>query len=115
MGIDMSFFDLVKSMRADKSEFQKKMGQRPVAIEGLASDIPKMALMFNKTDIRKSEIHSANCHGTARVMAKLASIMANKGKRDSPDGDDLMSEHTWNEMHEGEKLSTDANMIGFTD
>ena len=112
--IDMNFFDLVKSMRADKSEFQKKMGQRPVAIEGLTSDIPKMALMFNRTDIRKSEIPSANCHGTARGMAKLASIMANKGKRCSQDGNDLMSENTWNEMHEGEKLSTDANMIGLS-
>ena len=82
----------------------------------LSPDIGKMALAFNKPELQRVEIPSANCHGSARGMAKLASIMANLGKYpssgDNKDEKSLMSHETWKKMHEGEKLSVDANLIG---
>ena len=116
--IDMNIFDLVKMMRAEKSEYLKLMAKNKISMEELplSPDIGKMALAFNKPELQRVEIPSANCHGSARGMAKLASIMANLGKYpssgDNKDEKSLMSHETWKKMHEGEKLSVDANLIG---
>ena len=114
----MNIFDLVKMMRAEKSEYLKLMAKNKISMEELpqSPDIGKMALAFNKPELQRVEIPSANCHGSARGMAKLASVMANLGKYpssgDNKDEKSLMSNETWKKMHEGEKLSVDANLIG---
>ena len=77
-----------------------------------------MAVGFNEVEVRKGEMPSANCHGSARGMAELAAAMANKGKRisngDGEVDDDkttrLMSEDTWNKMHGADKVAVDAFM-----
>ena len=105
-------------MRAEKSEYLKLMAKNKISMEELplSPDIGKMALAFNKPELQRVEIPSANCHGSARGMAKLASVMANLGKYpssgDNKDEKSLMSNETWKKMHEGEKLSVDANLIG---
>ena len=48
--------------------------------------------IFTTPDFVRAEIPSSNCRANARGMAKLASIMANKGHG-------LMSEDAWREMH----------------
>ena len=113
------FFDLVKMIRAEKSEYVKLMIKtNKIDLEELpyTPDIGKMALAFNKPEIQQIEMPSGNCHGSARGMAKLASIMANYGKCDKSDEKDdekfLMSNETWEKMHDNEKLSVDANMFG---
>ena len=48
-------------------------------------------------------------------MAELAAIMANKGKRLAKNAglmSDLMSEDTWNKMHNFEKVARDASLPG---
>ena len=49
------------------------------------------------------EMPSANMHANARGLAKLASIMANKGQT-------LMSEETWSVMHANSKTAMDAEL-----
>ena len=109
-------------LTADKTEYQKLMATMQPTLEGLPQkfDIIKTALKFNEPGVRKGEILSANCHGSGRGMAKLASIMANEGKYNpekESEGEkeiNLMSQDTWKKMHDIEKLSLDANMIGMS-
>ena len=118
----MTIFKLGKTMSQKKTEFQKLMEKNVPAFESMPKkfDANKMAVAFNNIEVRKGEMPSANCHGSARGMAKLAAIMANKGKRlSSDDGEEdinktssLMSEETWNKMHGGEKVAVDAFMPG---
>jgi len=55
---------------------------------------------FNENPIRKGETISAACQASARGLAKLAQLMANKG---SLNGQHLMSEEAWEEMHSESK------------
>ena len=83
-------------------------------------DVIKLGLKFNESEVQKGEIPSANMHGSAKGMAKIASIMANKGKyypekqSDGVKEGNMISEDTWKKMHEGEKLSVDSNMLGMS-
>ena len=100
-----------------KTEFSKIMEKNKPALEGMSQklDLLKLGDVFNESEVRKGEILSANCHGTARGMAELAAIMANKGKRLAKNSDlvsDLMSEDTWNKMHSSAKVATDAGFPG---
>ena len=114
----MDIFGLVKLImmtQTGKSEFQKVDAKKKPEIKGMSTINPaSMADVFNQKDARRGEAPSANCHGSARGMAELASIMANKGKRVSgnavKDGKqpNLMCEDTWRQMHDGEKLAVDA-------
>ena len=114
----MNICDLVKMMRSEKSEYVKLMAKNKVALEELplSPDVDKFALAFNNPELQKVEMPSANCHGSARGMAKLASIMANQGKYpntgDNKDEKVLMSQETWKKMHDREKVSVDANILG---
>ena len=47
---------------------------------------------YNSSDAVKAEVPSVNFRGNARGCAKLASIMANQGQG-------LMSQQAWDEMH----------------
>jgi len=119
---NMTIFKLGKTMSQKKTEFQKLMEKNVPAFESMPKkfDANKMAVAFNNIEVRKGEMPSANCHGSARGMAELAAIMANKGKRlSSGDGEEdsnktssLMSEETWNKMHGAEKVAVDAFMPG---
>ena len=116
---NMTIFKLGKTMSAKKTDFQKLMDKNVPAFELMPKkfDAGKMAIAFNELEVRKGEMASANCHGSARGMAELAAILANKGKRlpnadgeDSNKKSDLMSEDTWNKMHGAEKPAVDAFM-----
>ena len=52
---------------------------------------------FNDFDVRKSETSSANGNCSARGLARVGALMANKGEFE---GVRLMSEDTWNAMHD---------------
>ena len=54
------------------------------------------------------EIPSANFHGTARGIARLASALANQGK--FGDGRQLLSKETWEMMHSKATLALDINL-----
>ena len=77
-----------------------------------------LAGVFNEKETRVGETPSANCHGTARGLAKLAAIMANKGQaipdesKDEAENVRLMTEETWRKMHDGEKVAVDAELPG---
>jgi len=58
---------------------------------------------FGQEVVRMCEMPSANMHANARGLAKLASIMANKGQT-------LMSEETWSVMHANSKTAMDAEL-----
>ena len=115
----MDIFGLVKLImmtQTGKSEFQKVDAKKKPEIKGINATFnpANMADVFNQKDVRRGEVPSANCHGSARGMAELASVLANKGKRVPEnavkDGKppDLMCEDTWQQMHDGEKLAVDA-------
>ena len=115
----MTIFKLGKTMSQKKTDFQKLMDKNVPAFELMPKkfDAGKMAVAFNELEVRKGEMASANCHGSARGMAELAAILANKGKRilntdgeDSNKKSDLMSEDTWHKMHGAEKPAVDAFM-----
>ena len=115
----MTLFGLVKMIGQKKPEFQKIMEKKKPAFEGVPAsfDASKFAKVFNEEAVRKGEMPSANCHGNARGMAKLAALMANKGQGlSNTSGDDnkssLMSEDTWIKMHASEKVAVDGAMPG---
>ena len=54
------------------------------------------------------EIPSANFHGNARGLAKLASALANNGM--CIDGRQLLSKQTWEKMHAKGSLALDMNL-----
>ena len=84
------------------------------ALDGLMSALKLFRLFWNylnsnqRNEIRIGEIPSANFHGNARGLAKLASILANKGK--GPDGRQLLSNETWEKMHAKATLALDMNL-----
>ena len=99
------------------TEWNKSQVKRLPLIEGKGIGISNLYLLFEKDEIRKGELPSANHHATARGMAALAAIMANKGKRinnektpsnDKKTNDTLVSENTWRKMHDDQKLAMDA-------
>ena len=59
-------------------------------------------------DVKKGEFPSGNIHASARGLARLASAMANKGKR--VDGSILISEETWGKMHQNATFRLDAGL-----
>lgn len=116
----MTISKLGKTLSQKKTDFQKLMAKNVPSFELMPKkfDAAKMAIGFNEDEVRKGEMPSANCHGSARGMAELAAAMANKGKKISNgdievDGDKattLMSEDTWNKMHGAAKVAVDAFM-----
>ena len=52
-------------------------------------------------DLRLGETPSSGCHASARGLAKLAAIMANKGSLGEID---LLSKYTWDLMHGDHKV-----------
>ena len=76
-------FTLMKSLAG--------LSQDP-AIEGM-----KSVAIFNEPEVRRSETSSANGNCSARGLARVGAAMANKGELD---GTRLMSEETWQAMHD---------------
>jgi len=73
--------------------------------------------------LRRGEAFSFNCHGTARGLALLASVLANKGaaapSSAAPESaasnnknKRLISEETWQKMHANYKKSADSALFG---
>ena len=117
---DVNIFGLVKVVAQGKTEFQKIEEKKKPPIDGMSAKFNPINLagVFNEKETRVGETPSANCHGTARGLAKLAAIMANKGQAipdESKDEDEnvrLMTEETWRKMHDGEKVAVDAELPG---
>ena len=77
-----------------KARKEKQIEDQPpfcAELSGLALG-QEFVNIFNSPDFTPAEISSANTRANARGMAKLASIMANKGQG-------LMTLDAWNEMH----------------
>ena len=110
--IDRNIFDLLK-LAAGRTEWQKMQITRPQLIEGNFA-ISNFSEVFNRDEMKKGEVPSANLHAAARGMAHLAAIMANRGKLIKVDGKTehnngrLLSEETWHKMHMGNKILTDT-------
>ena len=111
---------MMKSLVGAKTEFNKQMAKCKPELQGLdpKSFAGTIVEVFNQSEIRKGEGPSVNVHGSARGMARLASMMANRGERVSDLKDtsvapgDLMSKDTWMKMHDGKKLAIDASFPG---
>ena len=64
--------------------------------------------MMNSDDWKKAEIPSIGDYCSARGLAKLAAYMANKG---TLNGDQLMTEETWNQLHADPRNVTEFSGI----
>ena len=64
---------------------------------------------LNSKEYLKSEHPGANAVASARGLAKVAGLMANKG---TMRGQTLMTEKTWNRMHVDEKINIEMDMGG---
>jgi len=91
---EMGFLDLVGLMFKGKEYGNKKLALETVGNHTFISIIKQFELSVLKT----GEVPSANGHCSARGLAKIASVMANKG---SIDGIEILSEETWTEFHHG--------------
>ena len=86
-GVNESVFSLMKLMYG-----AAKIGKAPPAVENF-----KDALDIMNEDFRKTETPSANGNCSARGLALLGSVMANRG---SFKGKQLMGEEAWTAMHD---------------
>ena len=107
--VHVSIFDLYRLTRFMQGIREKVGSQRPI-IKNLPKDPKDHHTTYEHPETRKGEIPSANFHGNARSLAKLASIMANRGKCDE-NRKQLFSENTWKKMHDNSTWSDDA-MLG---
>ena len=104
--VHISIFDLYRLTRFMQGIREKVGSQRPI-IKNLPKDPKDHHTTYEHPETRKGEIPSANFHGNARSLAKLASIMANKGKCEE-NGKQLFSENTWTKMHDNSTWADDA-------
>ena len=87
--ISITFDQVVKAARTSKNFSKMPPSFQELEGKGFGQEFVNF---YNSAQTSKAEISSVNFRGNARGCAKLASIMANKGKG-------LMSEEAWNEMH----------------
>ena len=104
--VHISIFDLYRLTKFMQGIREKVGSQRPI-IKNLPKDPKDHHTTYEHPETRKGEIPSANFHGNARSLAKLASIMANKGKCEE-NGKQLFSEKTWTKMHDNSTWADDA-------
>lgn len=99
----LDLYRLSKHMQGSR----EKLGPQKPSIANVQKD-PSMAhTVYEQKEIRRGEIPSANFQGNARGLAKLASVMANKGQ--SIEGENrILTERTWDVMHEEGKWAQDA-------
>ena len=69
-----------------------------------------ISTFFNQDHVRRSEIPSANVHASARALARLANLMANKGQNLEDKTQRLMSSSTYEKMHANPEKRHDAAM-----
>ena len=101
--ININFIDLMKltfKMRKSSSTIDKIPFFEE--LNGLEVGSQNFINVYNSPDFNKAEISSANFRANARGIAKLASIMANEGQG-------LMSQEAWKEMHSEPKFA-EVNM-----
>ena len=83
---ELNFFEVAKLMGAFRT-----LTNRNPDLEGV-----KEPEDFNTSECRKSEIPSANGNCSARGLAKMAAMMANKG---TFNGSTFLSQSAWESMH----------------
>ena len=81
----------------------------PPLVEGWGNSLD----VFNSQEVRTAEICSVNCNCSARGLAKLAAIMANKGQPLDNDRKPLMSVATWEDMHADPNLARTVGLMNF--
>ena len=104
--VHVNIFDLYRLSKAKQSRVEKIGPQKPLYV-----DAPKAPHLIHKImeeeEIRKVESPSANFHGNARGLGKLACIMANKGRKINEEGR-ILSEDVWEQMHDDSLWALDA-------
>jgi len=83
---ELTFSEIVKLM----SVFRTLISQKP-DLEGVRD-----AEDFSSSEFRRSEVPSANGNCSARGIAKVAAMMANRG---TFNGSTFLSQHAWDAMH----------------
>ena len=105
--VDLNIFELYQRKRKFE-ENMKKLGPQQPVIKGSREE-PYLRHTINENEvIRKGEIPSSNCHGNARGLAKLAAIMSNQGKLIHDNNLTLLSQPTWQQMHDNATWALDA-------
>ena len=90
-------FDMKAMMDAESKENKLCKNEQPKTYDPARQELKSFGMdtMNNKT-IRMGESVSAACLASARGLAKIAQFMANRGKAD---GQQLISEESWEDMH----------------
>ena len=104
--VHVSFPDLYNLVKYTQGN-RERLGPQKPSIANMPKDPWLHHTVFEQTAIRKGEIPSANFHGNARSLAKLASAMANKGQC-ADSNKRMFSEITWEKMHAAGKWAADA-------
>ena len=104
--IHIGLLDFYNLWKLNGDRVNKLGSQRP-PIANMQKDPKLHHTVFEETAIRKGELPSANFHGNAKSLAKLASALANKGQCVDSDKR-LFSEDTWEKMHAKSTWAADA-------
>ena len=105
--VDISILDLYRLSKHMQAIKDKIGPQKPIM--KVERDPSLAHTVYEQKDIRKGEIPSANFHGNAKGLAKLASIMANKGQTIENENR-ILSKRTWEAMHDKGKWAQDASL-----
>lgn len=99
-------------MGKDFESVTSKMVGRPALFADMGDyDFSILNKPLEKEEHRKAETCSHNLNASARGLAKLAAIMANKGAPIEEYGQRLMSQDTWNTMHAYPTREYDGNFV----
>ena len=104
--VHVNIFDLYRLTKNTQSRLEKVGPQKHALVDAPKSPYLMYQIM-EEEKIRKGEIPSANFHGNARSLGKLASIMANKGNETNGEKR-LLSQEAWEKMHDNSKWALDA-------
>jgi len=90
--IEMNFFQLVRRLMFLVPMLRRSGTGRPAPFVGM-----KDVSIFNEPVVAKGETPSANTHANARGLAKIASVMAMRGRLDDRE---LLSPAAWAALHD---------------
>ena len=92
--IESSLLDIRKAFPVLRE--MRKRNNVPAIEHMIKRDIPSLILAFDFSVMKTGEMPSGNGQCSARGLAKIAAMMANKGEID---GIRILSEKTWNSFH----------------
>ena len=92
--VDISFTELMSLLNQMRK--MSKGNPRPVLAPYQDIDLKKIGTLYNEDIVRRGETFSTNGNCSARGLAKLAAVMANKGTFNNVQ---ILSNRAWEEMH----------------